>query len=46
VADAEEGLALQSPVWGEQVAVGGIADVVAVLLEEIGERVFKREKLP
>ena len=46
VADAEEGLAFESPVRREQVAVGGVADIVAVLLEKIGERVFEREKLP
>ena len=45
VADAEEGFALEPPVRGEQVAVGGVADVVAVLLEEVGQRVFKRQEL-
>ena len=45
VANAEEGFAFEPPVRGEQVAVGGVADVVAVLLEKVGERVFEREKL-
>ena len=45
VADADERLALQAAVGREHVAVGAIGDVVAVLLEPVGERELEREEL-